>query len=151
MYFYLGGHPAFNCPVGDDGKFSDYYIEYEKEEVLNHQNGLKVSNLVDGRILPIDRNLFDYDSIILPSPNSHRIALKSEKSEHAVILEFPQSDCITVWSATGNDDAEFVCLEPWTSVPTDFDNDFPELSEKPHAVKLDSGNSFNYSYRIRLK
>ena len=147
IYFYLGGHPAFNCPINNEGEFSDYYIEYEKSEKLNHQNGMEVKELVDGQILPVSRSLFDYDSIIQPSPDSHIISLKSEKSEHAVILEFPQSDCITVWSATGNNDAD----EPWTSVPTDFDNDEPELSKKSHAVKLESGKSFDYAYRIKLK
>ena len=151
IYFYLGGHPAFQCPIGNDGEFSDYYVEYEKPEHLTHQNGMEVTELIDGCILPMSRMLFDYDSIILPSPNSHKISLKSEKSVHSVTLEFPESDCITVWSATGNDRAKFVCLEPWTSVPTDFDNAEPELSKKEHAISLDAGKQFSYAYRICVK
>ena len=151
MYFYLGGHPAFQCPIGNDGEFSDYYVEYEQPEHLTHQNGMEVKELREGRILPVSRKLFDYDSIILPSPASHKISLKSEKSSHSVTLEFPESDCITVWSTTGNDRAAFVCLEPWTSVPTDFDNAEPELSRKKHAISLDAGQRFSYSYKICVK
>lgn len=151
MYFYLGGHPAFQCPIAGEGTFSDYYVEYEEKECLHHQNGMEVEGVIDGRILPMSRALFDYDSIILDTPNSHVISLKSDKSEHSVTLEYPESNCITVWSSTGDDRAAFVCLEPWTSVPTDFDNDEPELSHKPHAIKLDIGNSFRYFYKIRLR
>lgn len=151
MYFYLGGHPAFQCPIAGEGEFLDYYVEYEKAERLYHQNGIEVKELIDGRILPVRRALFDYDSIILDAPNSHKISLKSDKSVHSVMLEFPQSDCITVWSATGDNRAAFVCLEPWTSVPTDFDNDEQELKNKPHAIKLGAGEQYKYAYKIRVK
>ncbi len=151
MYFYLGGHPAFQCPINGEGDFSDYYVEYEKPETLSHQNGKPVTALQDGRILPMTRALFDFDSIILPQPHSRVISLKSDKSLHSVTLAFPESDCITVWSATGDDHATFVCLEPWTSVPTDFDNAEPELSRKPHAIRLAPGETFRYKYQIRLR
>lgn len=151
MYFYLGGHPAFQCPIAGEGEFSDYYVEYEKLESLHHQNGREVQGVIDGRILPMSRELFDYDSIILDAPNSHTISLKSNKSGHSVTLEFPESNCITVWSSTGDDRAAFVCLEPWTSVPTDFDNDEPELKNKAHAIKLGAGEQYSYSYKIRIK
>ena len=32
MYFSLGAHPAFSMPVGNGVDFSDYYIEFEKDE-----------------------------------------------------------------------------------------------------------------------
>ena len=32
MYFSLGGHPAFNCPLHEDETYSDYYLEFEKKE-----------------------------------------------------------------------------------------------------------------------
>ena len=147
MYFYLGGHPAFNCPI-DEGAFTDYEVVYEKSEELKHQNGETVANVSDGRIVPLSRSLFDNDAIILDHPNSKAITLRSEKSAHSVTVEFPESDAIAVWSPTGDFRATFVCLEPWTSVPVDFDNDEAELAKKKHAIKLDAGKAYHYSYRI---
>ena len=147
MNFYLGGHPAFNCPI-DKGAFTDYEVVYEKPENLKHQNGEQVQNVSESRIISLTRSLFDNDAIILDYPNSKAITLRSEKSAHSVTVEFPESDAITVWSPTGDDRAEFVCLEPWTSVPVDFDNDESELEKKKHAIKLDAGKEYNYSYRI---
>ena len=150
MYFYLGGHPAFNCPI-DEGAFTNYEIMYERSENLRHQNGEAVENVSENRIVPLTRALFDNDAIILDHPNSKAITLRSQKSTHSVTVEFPESDAIAVWSPTGDNRAAFVCLEPWTSVPVDFDNDEAELEKKKHAIKLDAGNVYHYSYRIVLK
>ncbi len=151
MYFYLGGHPAFNCPIDLEGTFNDYEVVYEKAENLKHQNGSEVENVVNGRKMFLSRALFDNDAIILGEPNSKSISLCSDKSIHSVTVEFPNSNAIAVWSPTGDNNASFVCLEPWTSLPIDYDNDEEELSKKEHATRLDVGKEYNYRYRITVK
>lgn len=150
MHFYLGGHPAFNCPI-DEGAYTDYEVVYEKPEDLKHQNGEQIQNVSESRIIPLTRALFDNDAIILDHPNSKAITLRSKKFAHSVTVELPESDAIAVWSPTGDDRAAFVCLEPWTSVPVDFENDETELEKKKHAIKLDAGKVYHYSYRIVLE
>lgn len=151
MYFYIGGHPAFNCPLEPETgeNFTDYYIEYNCEESTKNNNQELV--LDHEKILDLRRELFDYDSIVMPDTNSDEITLRSRKSEHAVTVKFPESRCMTVWSPTGDDNAKFVCLEPWTSVPTYFDDDTPELEQKAHAIRLDQGGVYNYCYKIFVK
>lgn len=152
MYFYVGGHPAFNCPIDKELRFSDYYIEYEKNEtIVQPLPDGKSRVIIDGESkYNITRELFDYDVIMKDAPVSKSIALKSDKSSHSVTVEFPESNCIAVWSPTGDDNAEFVCLEPWTSVPTYADDDSFAIEEKKHAIKLSSGDSFDYKYAIRI-
>lgn len=151
MYFYLGGHPAFNCPLEEGECFDDYYIQYEKNEKISRIIDGEKSVLIDGSdILPVTRSLFDYDAIILDKPNSKAVSLRSEKSEHSVTVRFPLSDCIAVWSPTADDRAEFVCLEPWTSVPVYADDEFEDIERKPHAIALDAGKEYYYSYSIEL-
>ena len=151
MYFYLGAHPAFNCPLDDGTSFDDYYAEFDENEHITQQIGGKQVILVEnGRTLAITRSLFDNDSIPIEYPNSKAISLKSKKSAHYVRLEYPDSDCITVWSPTADDNAAFVCLEPWTSVPTFYDDDFEAIEDKPHAVKLSAGETYTYHYNIKL-
>lgn len=151
MYFYLGAHPAFNCPLEDGTSFDDYYAEFDENEHITQQIGGKQVTLVEnGRTLAITRSLFDNDSIPIEYPNSKAISLKSKKSAHYVRLEYPDSDCITVWSPTADDNAAFVCLEPWASVPTFYDDDFEAIEDKPHAIKLSAGETYTYHYNIKL-
>ena len=84
-------------------------------------------------------------------PNSKSITLMSQKGSRSVTLRYPESECIAVWSSTGNDDAKFVCLEPWTSVPVYCDDEFEDIEKKPHAVKLAAGEGFDYRYFIEVK
>ena len=32
IYFSIGAHPGFNCPIIKEQKMNDYYIEFEKKE-----------------------------------------------------------------------------------------------------------------------
>ncbi len=151
MYFYLGAHPAFNCPLNDGDSFDDHYVEFDEDEHITQKIGGEEVVLVDsGRTLDMTRALFDNDSIPLEFPNSKAISLRSKKGGSYVRLEYPVSDCITVWSPTGDDRAEFVCLEPWTSVPTFYDDEFEAIEDKPHALKLAAGETYRYYYDIKL-
>ena len=151
MYFYLGAHPAFNCPLNDGDSFDDYYVEFDEDEHITQKIGGEEVVLVEkGRTLDMTRALFDNDSIPLEFPNSKAISLRSKKGGSYVRLEYPVSDCITVWSPTGDDRAEFVCLEPWTSVPTFYDDEFEAIEDKPHALKLAAGETYRYYYDIKL-
>lgn len=151
MYFYLGAHPAFNCPLNDGDSFDDYYVEFDEDEHITQKIGGEEVVLVDsGRTLDMTRALFDNDSIPLEFPNSKAISLRSKKGGSYVRLEYPVSDCITVWSPTGDDRAAFVCLEPWTSVPTFYDDEFEAIEDKPHALKLAVGETYRYYYDIKL-
>ena len=152
IYFYVGAHPAFRCPLNNGEKFYDYYVEYEHGEKDTVQIGGK-KNVFDesGRILNITRGLFDEDAIILDNPKSKSISLKSRNSENSVTVNFPVSESIAVWSPTGDDKAEFVCLEPWSSVPVYCDDEYEDIEKKPHAVKLDTGEKYTYFYTVELK
>ena len=151
MYFYLGAHPAFSCTLADGDTLRDYYVEFdESEHITQVIGGEQVTLVENGKTLEMSRALFDNDSIPLEYPNSKAISLKSRNSEHYVRMEYPVSDCITVWSPTGDDRAQFVCLEPWTSVPTFYDDDFEAIEDKPHAIKINNGETYRYYYDIIL-
>ncbi|MDO5125532.1 MAG: aldose 1-epimerase family protein [Ruminococcus sp.] len=150
MYFYVGGHPAFNCPLDEGLEFSDYYVEYEKNEsIVQPLNDNKCRTIIDNENkIYLSRELFNFDVIMKDAPESKKITLKSDKDSKSVTVEFPQSDCIAVWSPTGDDNATFVCLEPWTSVPTYADDGDKNIEDKKHAIRLDGKKEFDYRYSI---
>ncbi len=151
MWFYIGGHPAFNCPLDEGLSFDDYYVEYEKPEtIVQVWNGTRTL-LENGRRLDMTRALFDNDVVMKDAPVSKSVTLRSDKGTRGVELSWGDScGCISVWSPTGDDRAGFVCLEPWTSVPVYADDEFEDLEQKPHAIRLEAGQSFCFEYRIRV-
>ena len=36
MYFSVGGHPAFKCPVYQDEHYDDYFLEFEHIETFRN-------------------------------------------------------------------------------------------------------------------
>lgn len=152
IYFYIGGHPAFNAPLIEGESFDDYYVEYaEQEKITQKVDGREITVLNHEKRLNMTRDLFDNDALILENPNSKAVSLRSRKNSHSVTVEFPMSECIAVWSPTGDDEARFVCLEPWTSVPTNYDDDFEKLEDKPHAISLNPNEEYEYKYKIVLE
>lgn len=150
MYFYIGGHPAFNCPLEEGESFTDYYVAYEANEHITRTIGGKPVTLVeDGNTIRVTRALFDYDAIILAEPKSKKISLRSDRSSHSVTVEFPESECIAVWSPEKDDAAAFVCLEPWTSVPVYYD-EAEDIEQKAHAIRLEPQKEYSYAYNIRV-
>lgn len=152
IYFYVGAHPAFKCPLNENESFDDYYVEYSESELDSIQiGGSKNPFDESGKILNITRKLFDNDAIILDAPASKEIALKCRKSDNAVIVKFPVSHSVAVWSPTGDDNAEFVCLEPWSSVPVYCDDEFEDIEKKPHALSLEPDGEYTYFYTVELR
>ncbi len=152
IYFYIGGHPAFNAPLIEGESFDDYYVEYaEQEKITQKVDGREITVLDHEKRIDMTRSVFDNDALILENPNSKAVSLRSNKNSHSVTVEFPMSECIAVWSPTGDDEAKFVCLEPWTSVPTNYDDDFEKLEDKPHAISLNPNKEYEYKYKIVLE
>lgn len=150
MYFYLGSHPAFNCPLDESTTFEDYKIVYEKNETILQTlpDGSERTIIENENSYNLTRELFDFDVILKDKPASKSISLCSDKTDKKVTVIFPMSDCIAVWSPTGDNNAKFVCLEAWTSVPVYFDDKHKDIEKKPHAIKLASGSAYNYKYEI---
>lgn len=79
MYFSIGGHPAFNCPLKEGEKQEDYQLVFDTEgpltsSILNEEGALcprtKVLNL-SGKCLKLEEHLFDEDALII-AKSSHR-------------------------------------------------------------------------------
>lgn len=155
MYFYIGGHPAFNCPLDRAGeqplRYEDYCIEYECDETIIQiqSDGSSKKILNEEKRLSLSHELFNNDVIFKDKPMSSRITLKSDKSSFCASVAYDNSGCIAVW-APASEDAQFVCLEPWSSIPTDKDNGFEALEDKPNASKLSAGSEYKFEYVITV-
>lgn len=117
--FSIGGHPAFNCPIEEGTKQSEYFVDFgDVDEVVSSRiggNGLvtgcmDVYGLTDGK-LALMENLFDHDALVIENNQTKTAALcKKDGTPYLkVIMEAP---LFGVWSPPGKN-APFVCIEPW--------------------------------------
>ena len=154
--FFIGGHPAFRVPVNSGENFSDHYVEYEKSEtIVQELKDKKITVLDGGRTVPLSHKLFENDVFMKDKPNSSWVALVNKNTGKKEKLHFDNKGCIAVWSSYFEDKekiekAEFVCLEPWSSVPVYLCGS-EELTEMKNAVVLDAGKEYVFSYVIEIE
>ena len=154
MYFFIGGHPAFNVPMGSED-FSDYFVEYEKPETIIQEFKGKTTVIADNTAkVPLSHELFANDVFMKDAPKSSWIALVSEKSGRKIKLNYDPKGCIAVWSSyfedkTVTEQAKFVCLEPWSSVPVYCDKE-EDITKMSHAIRLAPENEYVFEYSIEV-
>ncbi len=154
MYFYIGGHTAYNCPLLPEERFEDYEVRFSQEEhtkrLLLRDDGMfeGTAPLFDGAsVLPLNHELFSVDAVVPEKLRSRSVTLKSRRSGRGVQLDFDGFETCAVWSPRG--EAPFVCLEPWNGrAPAVGENN--ELTEKPGILRLGAGETYRVSHRISL-
>lgn len=153
MYFSIGGHPAFNCPLREGEKQTDYRIGFDTCEPLTasvlDENGTvsertKVLELTDG-MLQITDSLFDEDALIVEHDQAHKVALYTPEGEKYLEVKF-EAPLFGIWSPAGKH-APFVCIEPWYG-RSDRANFGQKLEEREWGNVLKAGEIFDAAYQI---
>ncbi len=127
MFFSVGGHPAFNVPLDKNLAYGDYYLEFSDDDILKRyllhdgliNNDTKSIHLAN-KMLPLERELFYEDAIVLKHIKSNSITLKSDKYNHGLRFGFAHFPYFGIWAAK---DAPFVCLEPWCGIADSVNHD----------------------------
>lgn len=155
MYFSIGGHPAFVCPLRKDEKQSDYYLLFDAgQEVVSRRigsSGLATDTLVpyaleDG-YLPIAEDLFDYDALVIENHQAQKVSLCTPDKKPYVTVSF-DAPLFGVWSVPGKS-APFVCIEPWYG-RCDHENFSGTLQDREWGNALDAFQTFETQYSIEI-
>lgn len=154
IYFSIGGHPAFMCPLFKDEKFEDYYFEFNKKENTSimeldtdkgYFTGKTKKFLNNSNIINLNLELFKYDALVFSNLTSNLITLKSNKNNKELTMDFTGFPYLALWTKpTG---APFICIEPWYG-HADYDNFNGELKDKPGIEKLAINEEFNAEYKL---
>lgn len=156
LYFGFGGHPGFQVPLAKQLAFSDYYLRFDAQCTptrigftescfLSGQNA--PYPLVEHQVLPLKHSLFDEDAIILKDM-SHVITLSSDKDDRKITVSFPQMDYLGIWHWP-NTDAPYVCIEPWSSLPSSQDK-VAVLEEQEDLICLAANQHYWNTWSIML-
>lgn len=156
MYFGLGGHPGFNVPIDTNLSFEDYSLTFEKgvtpKQTLLSENYFISDEVIsypldDEFRIPLRHNLFDHDAIIL-SEAGKTVGIKSDLSDHSIVFDFSDFHYLGLWQ-TSNSNATFLCIEPWTSLPSK-DGVVTDLETQENLIALPSGKICKKEWTVQI-
>ena len=154
MPFSIGAHPAFSLEWGVGDQIEDYFLEFEKKETIDtrHLDENKLlSNetervLTNENILPLKKDMFIRDALILLDIESTKVSLASHNHSNRVTVEFPGFPYLGIWAKPS---APYVCIEPWHGYVDPADTD-GVLLKKPGIIKLAPNDTFTCVHRILI-
>lgn len=157
MFFSIGAHPAFNCPIGNEGKFDEHEIEFEQTEqspLSSHR--LNSAGLFDGRVIPVNlvygkvlrlnHNLFLEDALVFKNLFSEEVKFRNPANNHFVKVNFKGFPYLGIWTKPSN--APFICIEPWYGLADSTQK--REISVKEGIIDLRANEKFEADYTITI-
>lgn len=155
MYFSLGAHPAFKCPVFTNELYSDYSLVFDKQEtskthLLDPGTGLltdKTKTIFDTPCtIGLRHDLFDNDALIFKDLKSRKVTLQSNIHNEILTVHFDNFPFLGIWAKPN---ANYVCIEPWLGIADHMDTD-QEFTEKEGVLQLKAGHTFSATYSIEI-
>ena len=156
MYFNIGAHPGFNCPIGGDDDKVGYFLEFNSDGTpvyygSDAATGLRLPEthklkLENGRSI-ITREYFDDTTYIFEDKQISEISIVKPNGKKYVTVKFDMP-VLAIWSMEKMN-APFICLEPWFGRcdRIDFEG---ELSDRECNLVLNAGEVFNNVYSIEI-
>ena len=161
MYFSIGAHPAFLCPVQGFSKDragckDGYKIYFEGTDVICHHGndvgkGLALREntempLDDGYVT-ITTDFFDCCTYMIEGGQTKCVGIADEEKRHIVDVCF-DTPLFAIWSPEKKN-APFICIEPWYGRcdAVDFEGD---LSQREFTNTLDGGKTFEGGYTMKF-
>lgn len=155
MYFGIGGHPGFNVPLEGNRKFEDYYLEFAGNEYLEKiemtedcfvKGKTSMLPLEDGGRLRLHHELFDEDAVIVKR-TFQKLYMGCGKGKHVEVM-CPDMRYLGIWHAPKTD-APYICLEPWTSLPS-RKGVTEDIAFQKDLIGLDAGRTYENKWEIKV-
>lgn len=155
MYFSIGGHPAFMCPLAGEGKQTDYRILFDTSKDLTYSklsaNGLVKSKdnvlLTNGGNMQVTEHLFDEDALVIEGGQAHKVCLCKPDGMPYLTVTF-DAPLFGLWSPAGKG-APFICIEPWYG-RCDAEEFAGTLAQREYGHSLEAGEEFAADFSIEI-
>jgi galactose mutarotase-like enzyme len=154
LYFSVGSHPAFRVPIAAGTSYTDYYLEFDQEEDAPRWP-ISTDGLIERepqtllqrqKTIPLTKELFAKDALVLKGLKSSGISLRSNRTERGLRMEFPGFPFLGIWAAPG---ADFVCIEPWCGIADSVDSN-QQWTTKEGINRLEAGGAFERTWTLIL-
>lgn len=156
IYFSIGAHPAFMCPIEKTEGLEDYYLKFSKLEnssimCFNEDTYFthdKKEYLKDSDIIKLKKEVFKDDALVFADLKSDKITIKSRNHKKSLSVEFNEFPYMGIWAPAKG--APFVCIEPWFG-HADYEDFNGEFKDKEGILSLEVGKEFSCSYKISIE
>jgi galactose mutarotase-like enzyme len=156
MYFSVGGHPRYACPIGDTGEFGDYFVEFEEpqgvDSVVKHNAPLSEIAACwapDGKGFRLDARAFREGCFCLYPAPAGSVTLKNRTGSRSLRMETSGLTHLQFWTPL---DAPLFCMEPWfgsiTSVPPRAHES--DWKGRPGTLTAAPGEEKTYGYNVTV-
>ena len=146
MHFSIGAHPAFNLNLGDIVRFAEaetlttclwneYGLYYDEKTIAT-----------DCRDVEITEHLFDDDALFFRDLKSTSATIVQKDGTPVLEMTYDKVPFLGLWAKPG---ASFVCIEPWHGI-ADTPAVSGVLSEKPYMLHLPAGETFRFTYSVKI-
>lgn len=156
MYYHIGGHPAFYCPMERGEKFEDYVIKFACKEnlyspvynihTLQVEHDHLEHHLDNSDTIPLNYSLFDSDAMIFTNMKSPYVSVLNPATGKGIRFTPSNFETVAFWSPIGKK-APFICIEPWNGSAI-WDTDDNVFAHKKGICSLEAGKSECYSYVV---
>ncbi|MFB9055993.1 aldose 1-epimerase family protein [Mariniflexile ostreae] len=155
MFFSVGGHPAFKCPVFENENYEDYLLEFEypersKTHLINMEKGLMSSKTKsvfhNSNTIPLTHDLFNQDALVFKDLKSRKVTLKSKLKGNVLTVHYPDFPYLGIWAKPAGD---YVCIEPWLGIADHEDTD-QNFTDKEGVLALAPEKTFEAAYTIEI-
>lgn len=151
IYFSIGAHPAFKVPLKENENYTDYFLEFSRDEnaerwLLDKGLLVKSEKFLNGRTLPLSKELFHSDALVFKGLKSDKIFLKNKCNDHSLEFNTGNAPYFGIWAAK---DADFICLEPWWGI-ADSVNSSGKLGIKEGINKLEGECFFSAEWSVAV-
>lgn len=158
IYYCIGAHPGFICPMEEGAEFTDYTLEFEKEETadsmvydlknlqFNPEN--LVRRLDHSRTLPLNYELFKDDAVYFYKLKSRKVSLIHASTRRGIEVSYPDFETVAFWTPYETK-APFLCIEPWNGSGV-YATEDDEYTHKHDIQKLPVHTSKSYHLGIKI-
>lgn len=154
LYFSLGAHPAFTCPIHGEGSKAGYQLYFEGLKEVHHHGNLTGTCTHEDLVLPLKNNraviredFFERSTYIVEKEQTGKVGLEDPSGHRYITVSFDMP-LFAIWSPAGKN-APFVCIEPWCG-RADYDDYDKDLPSREYGNTLPAGQEFVKSYTIEF-
>ena len=156
VWFSLGAHPGFYCPMDLFDRAEDYVLEFDSpqhigsltlEENTRLRTGERTAFLDGGREITLHDHFFDRGPYLLDGVRAKTVTLRSRKSGRFVEMGIEGFPYMCLWGVPTR--LSICCIEPWCGTSDRVDTDHIwETREGIESVEV--GKTFERTLTLRM-
>ena len=155
MYYCLGAHPGFYCPIGLGEPAEDYALVFDRPQSIflrQMQENTRLTTgvtapFLEGSTIPLHDRFFDGGPMLLGGVEADTITLRSEKSGRFVELGIQGFPELCLWGMPTQ--MSLIAIEPWIGTSDRVDTDHV-WEHKPGIQCLEAGETRTHTLTFRV-